>query len=978
MLAIRRSNHPEEAERRRLEALYRSGILDTEPEQAFNDIVDLAATLCDVPTAMISFVDADRHWFKATSGTCVPASDRTAAFCAYAIHQPGILLIPDTKHDVRFANHASVAGGSGVRFYAGIPLVTPEGYALGTLCVWDIQPRTMSQKQIDNLYGLGRQVMKLLALRQHVQELEDQKSFLQGHNLSLHQLNLEFQASEEEIRSNLEQISELQQNLETQERQYRELVENASDLIYELDGDGKFTFANRLMQTVVGFTKEELGKMHYWDLVHPYYLEGVIEFYRRQRKSLTENSYLEFVLNARNGEEVWVGQNVRMFFEENGRVYKVSAITRNITELKWAERKLEGSEKRFRLLSEHAPVGIFQTDASGQCTYVNLRWCEIAGLSEEDAMGDGWITSIHPDDRHRMVHAWRSAIAAHEEFVLEFRFIDQFKNIRWVTGRALQITDDQGQPAGYIGTLNDITELKEVHRKLGEREEMYRLLSTNSGDMVSLYKADAAATRVFVSPSVRYILGYEPDELIGQSPYVLIHPEDVERVRGMISDIIRHGTITIMEYRLRKKNGEFIWLESNARPFLDRNGNMLGFQSSAREITKRKQFEASLQEAKEKAEEATLAKSQFLSRMSHEIRTPMNAIIGLTNLLLLDRPRENQREQLGLLKFSGENLLTIINDILDFSKIEAGKIALEHVDFDLAQLIAKTKDMLDHNAQQKGIPLQLAYDNTLPIMVKGDSVRLAQVITNLVGNAIKFTESGCVTLTVEDKGPQNDKRAVRFSVTDTGIGIEPGKLDTIFNSFVQADSDTTRKYGGTGLGLSIARNLVNLMGSDIAVESVPGVGSTFSFTLALEEGINTNNVQQEEATPGALRDLDIAVLLVEDNEVNQIIACSFLESWGVQVDVANNGREAVEKVVKKHYALVLMDIQMPEMDGYEATRHIRALPGAHYRHIPILALTASAMLGMRDKVMEAGMNDFISKPFVPEDLHRKINLHVRG
>ena len=978
MLAIHRTNHPDDAERRRLEALYRSGILDTEPEQAFNDIVDLAATLCEVPTALISFVDADRHWFKATCGAYMPTSDRTTAFCDHAIQQPGILLVPDTKRDVRFANHPAVVGVSGIRFYAGVPLVTPEGYALGTLCVWDIYPRILSQKQIDNLYGLGRQVMKLLALRQHVQELEDQKAFLQGHNHSLHQLNQEFQASEEEIRSNLEQISELQQNLEAQERQYRELVENASDLIYELDSDGKFTFVNSLMQTVVGFTREELSKMHYWELVHPYYLEGVIEFYRRQRKSLTENSYLEFVLNARNGEEVWVGQNVRMFFEENGRVYKVSAITRNITELKWAERKLEGSEKRFRLLSEHAPVGIFQTDASGQCTYVNLRWCEIAGLTEEEALGDGWITSIHPDDRHGMVHAWRSAIAAHEEFVLEFRFIDQFKNIRWVTGRALQITDDQGLPAGYIGTLNDITELKEVHRKLEEREEMYRLLSTNSGDIVSLFKADAGATRVFVSPSVRYILGYEPDELIGKSPYALIHTEDADRVRGIVGDIVRRGTIATLEYRIRKKNGDFIWLESNARPFLDRNGNMLGFQSSARDITKRKQFEASLQEAKEKAEEATLAKSQFLSRMSHEIRTPMNAIIGLTNLLLLDRPRDDQREQLGLLKFSGENLLTIINDILDFSKIEAGKIALEHVDFNLEQLITKTKDMLEHNAQQKGIPLQLKYDATLPSTVKGDSVRLAQVITNLVGNAIKFTESGCVTLAVQDEGIRNGKRITRFSVADTGIGIEPGKLDAIFHSFVQADTDTTRKYGGTGLGLSIARNLVNLMNSDITVESVPGVGSTFSFVLSLEEGVDAGNVQPEEVATGALRKIDITVLLVEDNEINQIIACSFLEAWGVQVDVANNGKEAVEKVVLKNYALVLMDIQMPVMDGYEATRLIRSLPGAHCRNMPILALTASAMLGMRDKVIEAGMNDFISKPFVPEDLHRKINLHVRG
>ncbi|MBL0745827.1 response regulator [Chryseolinea lacunae] len=713
-------------EQRRLHALRQVGILDTAPEQDYTDIVELASQLCDVPIALVSFVDETRQWFKARIGLELTETSRDVSFCAHTILNNGIMIVPDATQDARFAQNPVVAGVPGIRFYAGVPLLSTAGYALGTLCIVDTKPRELSAKQIAGLNGLARMVMNLLALRTRVVELDDQKVLLERQNQQLHIMNQELLATEEEIRSNLDQIQDLQAHLEQKERQYHDLVENATDLIYELDAKGIFVFANAVMEGVSGYTKDELLQMPYWDLIHPDHRQRVVEFYRRQRKTQVEHTYLEFVLQSRNGDEIWIGQNVRMLYQPNGFVYRVSAISRNITALK--------------------------------------------------------------------------------------------------------------------------------------------------------------------------------------------------------------------------------------------------------------QTEQNLKQAKERAEEATLAKSEFLSRMSHEIRTPMNAIIGFTNLLLNGALNDEQREQLELLQFSGKNLLTIINDILDFSKIEAGKLTLEHTDFNLQHLMLNTKRMLEHQAAKKNIGFQFFYDDTsLPQHVRGDAVRLAQVVTNLAGNAIKFTHAGHVQLAVADAGLENGKHKILIEVHDTGIGIALGKVDSIFKSFVQADTDTTRKYGGTGLGLSIAKMLVNMMGSDIRVTSVPGVGSSFCFTLLLDPAASGAS----EPTPVApalqtLEPLSLRLLLVEDNPINQLIASSFLRGWGIEVDLANNGQEAVERVLQRGYQMVLMDLQMPVMDGYEATQKIRAMADPYFKTIPILALTASAMLGMRDKAMNVGMNDFITKPFSPEDLYHKIVQHAQG
>ncbi|HZY79834.1 MAG TPA: ATP-binding protein, partial [Cyclobacteriaceae bacterium] len=320
----------------------------------------------------------------------------------------------------------------------------------------------------------------------------------------------------------------------------------------------------------------------------------------------------------------------------------------------------------------------------------------------------------------------------------------------------------------------------------------------------------------------------------------------------------------------------------------------------------------------------------------------------------------------------------ILNDILDFSKIEANKVTLEHVDFDLEESIDNIVKMLQPKAHEKGIRIDYTYDSRLPKEVKADPVRMSQIMTNLVSNAVKFTESGTVTVEVKHGVPSQAVNGLEyfffeFRIKDSGIGIPEDKLQTIFDSFSQAASDTTRKFGGTGLGLTITRRLINLMGSDIHVTSKPGDGSDFHFTLKLEKGkVVKPTVKPPDKNKDILKERNILVLLVEDNRVNQVVATNFFRRWGVQYDIANNGREAVDMVTKKMYDMVFMDLQMPEMDGYQATHAIRQMKDSYFKKLPIVALTASAMTSMRDKVMASGMTDFMTKPFQPEDLQQII------
>jgi signal transduction histidine kinase/DNA-binding response OmpR family regulator len=380
--------------------------------------------------------------------------------------------------------------------------------------------------------------------------------------------------------------------------------------------------------------------------------------------------------------------------------------------------------------------------------------------------------------------------------------------------------------------------------------------------------------------------------------------------------------------------------------------------------------------AKEEAEQSSKAKAEFLSTMSHEIRTPLNGVLGMINILQLEKPREDQLDRLNTIKFSAENLLTLISDILDYTKIDEGKLKLENIEFNLPELVKNIKAGFDYAANSKKIKLSLDISEKTPEYVCGDPTRLTQVLTNLIGNAIKFTEKGRVSLKVDSQDLKNGKAEINFTIIDTGIGISQKQLEHIFDSFSQGSSDTTRKYGGSGLGLAISKKLLEAMGSNIRVKSKLGSGSEFSFKLELEitEGkhLAEQEIDRPEEKHGSLKGL--RVLIVEDNLINSRIARQILEKWEIRVDIAGDGQVAIDKFMPGKYDLILMDLHMPNMDGFEATRAIRKKD----KTIPIVALTAAIKIQDKDKVLEAGMNEFVSKPFKPAELHKLITRLARG
>jgi signal transduction histidine kinase/ActR/RegA family two-component response regulator len=457
----------------------------------------------------------------------------------------------------------------------------------------------------------------------------------------------------------------------------------------------------------------------------------------------------------------------------------------------------------------------------------------------------------------------------------------------------------------------------------------------------------------------------------------MIHPDDREFYLNAIRDALREGKTSNLDVRIILKDGTIKHIHAIGKPQQNEQGRAVKLHGAIMDITEWKDAREALIKAKVQAEQAAIAKSQFLSTMSHEIRTPMNAVIGFTHLLMQD-PREDQKEYLKTLKFSAENLLVLINDILDFSKIEAGKIEFEDVDFSVRDLISNIKQATKQKASEKNIQLKLLIDDDIPEIVTGDPVRLGQIITNLVSNAVKFTSKGKVTICTTLISNNSSKTTINFEVKDTGIGIPKEKQESIFESFTQASSDTTRKYGGTGLGLTITRRLLELQGSEIRLKSVEGEGSVFSFDLSF--GSSTKKISSKSKTLHKMVKESLKgtrVLIAEDNQINVVLAKEFFRRWDVDCDVAENGIIALQLVKTNDYDLVLMDLQMPEMDGYETTEQIRKLNGTRYKDLPIVALTASAMLNIQDKAFIVGMNDYISKPFNPDELYSKIKQYSR-
>jgi PAS domain S-box-containing protein len=685
-----------------------------------------------------------------------------------------------------------------------------------------------------------------------------------------------------------------------------------------------------------------------------------------------------------------------------------------------AEQALRKSEGRTRLIIDTALDAVIGMDEKGHIIDWNAQAEQIFGWERHEALGRAMVDTVIPA-AYREAHqrGLERFLRTGEGPALNKRIeITALRRDGTEFPIELAITPLRLENAcTFTAFVVDITERKRAEDALRTSEK--RLAMTVEGSHIGIWDWNLATNTVYLSPHWKLHLGYDDSALSNEFETwrSRIHVDDLQRTLDIVQACL-DGTIHQFEFehRLRHRDGSYRWILSRGSLFRNVYGTALRMVGIHIDTTDRKHAEEELRAAKEAAEAANKAKSEFLANMSHEIRTPMNGVLGTTELLLHSDLTDKQRHLASTVHRSGRTLLAIINDILDFSKIESGKLELESVDVDLSRILSESIELFAEAARQKNLRLTRQIGEGVPLYLTGDPVRLRQIVMNFLSNAVKFTDRGEVSLTAELVSETNTDVRLRLSVADSGIGIAPAAKTRIFEAFSQADGSTTRQYGGTGLGLSIAKRLVGLMDGTITVESTPGVGSTFACTVRLtrrapgspspkgltrsmtfpdgyllsEPGLENHPVPS--STPPATSGTTPTgrILLAEDNPVNREVAVGMLELLGYEVTVAKTGREAVMAADPGKVDLVLMDCQMPEMDGLEATRLIRARESSpvkreasderrdpnderHRTHrVPIIALTAHAMQGDREDCLAAGMDDYLTKPFTQMQLHEVV------
>lgn len=629
------------------------------------------------------------------------------------------------------------------------------------------------------------------------------------------------------------------------------------------------------------------------------------------------------------------------------------------------------SEKLLDTIFNSVNVGITLCDDMGRFIRVNDSLCNFYGRKKEDLIGNSFTILV--PEKHKQASIERFLVLLNEgyEKPYEFRVYRPDGSFADLFITSLRIIED-GKPV-IVSTFNDITQKKQddEHRKLLESV----IINTNDAIIVSNAEPleGTGPDIVYINNAFTKMTGYDPEDIIGKTVNILRGPLTDEKTLEFLYQKMKNWETAEVELMNYKKSGEAFWVSFNVAPIKIKSGPFTHWISVQRDITEKKKSEEKLKAAKQSAEVAAKAKSDFLSNMSHEIRTPMNAIIGLTDLLLLEDHNPKILDNLKTVKYSADNLLRIINDILDFSKIEAGKVRLESIDFDLREISNQLSKTLGVSAKSKGLKFNITVDKKIPEKLKGDPFRLNQIMTNLIANGIKFTNKGEVKINILLLKQEKNSVEILFAVKDTGIGIPEDKIKYIFESFTQAYTDTERLFGGTGLGLSITKKLIQLQGGKITVKSKEGKGSEFSFNLKFDI-CNKRMKEIKNTMEKDEKDLSgMNILVAEDNKINQMVATQIFRKWKVEIDLANTGKEAVDMARKKCYDVIIMDLQMPEMSGIEAAKIIRESIDADLDcNTPILALTADAFGESKQKVLEMGMNDYIVKPFDQDELYKII------
>jgi PAS domain S-box-containing protein len=1066
-------------EKKRLEELQEYGVLDTQAELEFDALTSIASQICAVPVAVINLVDAERVWFKSKVGIKELEMPRDQSFCNETLKQKKIVLVEDLTQDPRFSSMPLVLQDPKYRFYAGAPLINPRGHILGTLCLLDVKPRSLTEKQQAALLELSHLVTSQLEMRRNLRHLE----------------------------ATLSEKGRIEQELRSSRQEYKHIIDSANELIYRTDENGIITFFNPAATRLLKFNQDELINHHYTELVHPAYRRSVERFYGLQYFKKTPVTYREIPGMTKDGSIVWLGQSVQLLFQQE-HVMGFSVVARDITEKKQIEERVAESERRLLAIVNTVNEGITLCDEQGHFEVFNPRMEELTGYSMADAnqnLDFNRVLSFGEDTYRRMLsrqkELWDTGNV--QDLEIAIRTKSGEKKIFLLSSSLVKYNSRKMMLSGY----RDVTEHRRAEEVIRSSAKRFRIIFENNPIPTWVFDL---TTRQFLEVNNAAInhYGYSKEEFLAMSIKDL-RPADATEGLNELLDAMNTRESKTAQGKHCRKDGTIIdvYISWNHMEYEGHSAVLV----VAQDITDSLRANEELRLAKETAEIANKAKSEFLANMSHEIRTPMNGVIGTIGLLANTQLTDEQKEYIETIRLSGEALLNVIHDILDLSKIESNEIVLEEHPCRIGTCIEEAFDLFAIQADEKNIDLVYWIDDNVPQVVMIDITRLRQILVNLIGNAIKFTDHGEIYVHGSKASEKDGKIELHFSIRDTGIGIPSDRIHKLFRPFSQVDSSSTRKYGGSGLGLVICARAVALLDGRIWVVSKSGEGSTFNFTVKVSDTfidpqeqnllrplvdktkraliINDNPMSRQiledllmdwgfivqsvatlgdglsslrqhgsfdvvvaEQTPAdysgahikeeisrasgkanigyivlasrTKRDQIIRsnsellqvvlkpvrhyllyetlgnivkqitgvpvslpadhvpaekpttvppmnILITEDNAINQKLIVRVLKLLGLEADIANTGLEAFEAVLRKKYDIVLMDIQMPEMDGYEATQRIRAEVSKENQPI-IIAMTANALQGDEEKCLSVGMNDYMSKPILIDEVKRKM------
>jgi PAS domain S-box-containing protein len=905
-------------ESQRLYALHSLGILHTPAEALLDGLTRAAAAACAAPMAMLTLIDDQRQWVKSQVGLDGITELPRDALCTTVLDQQDYLEMQDVRQDPRVSRAAGGGVAPVLAFYAGWPLRTPEGHVIGVLCVMDPEPRGGLQPwQRDALRELAQAVMQSLLLRQ---------------------------AAHRSLHSSSEQM-------------FRELSESCPIGIFHTDVQGKCIYTNPQWQRSFGMSLAESLGDGWTRLIHPEDQPAVLARWAEVAATGSTFDHV-FRLARRDGSVVHARARGQPIVLPDGSTGGYVGSIVDITDEVATRRQLQASNEFLARAEQVAGVGAWRLDLVTR----ELEWTSqtrrIFDLPADYVpRGDEhtrYFSSAAQEEIRRTVEASRKSGGS---WSLLLPMTTASGREVWVRSVG-QIERRGGKAVALVGAMQDVTETQNARAALEQSQE--RLHRALEGSGLALWDLDVPGEAVFLSEQWSVIRGGppQPTECTAQELLELVPMEDLLRIQEALEPVLDgRSPRYAVEHRVRRIDGSLVWVHSEGR-VADRTskGMPLRMVGTNRDITASKTAEHDLRVARDAADAANRAKSQFLATMSHEIRTPLNGIIGMTKLLLDEALPPDVRQHADLIDRSAHSLLALVNDILDVSKIEAGQMEIETVPFDLHELLEDLATLYRLRATEKSLLFRVHVDPAVPRYIQADPTRIRQVLVNLLGNALKFTQAGWIGLDVKGT-PDADGCELEFTVADTGIGIPQEVQPQLFTRFMQADTSTSRQFGGTGLGLAIVRQLVDLMGGAVRVTSSPTQGSRFTVTLPVLPTQAPPAVSVWQDLPASAA--GVRVLVAEDNTTNQVVAFGMLRKLGYEdVSLANNGVEACQLALSEDFDLVLMDCQMPEMDGYEATRRLRAAGCT----AAIVAMTANAIKGDRERCIEAGMNDYITKP----------------